>query len=108
MEKSDISLEKIQLVLKSSNIEQKVKSSFESARSGIRMEEPCRILTRFAFDLVRNLFQTTPIPSCAESSESPEERFCFDPALDAMNRQFEKCRVASSAAMSSDAASVSH
>jgi len=33
--------------------------SFETARKDIRMEEPLRILTRFAFDFVRNIFKTS-------------------------------------------------
>jgi hypothetical protein len=81
-------------------------SSFQQARSGIRMEEPCRILTRFALDLVSNLFQSGPLASCNDSAEC--DTFCFDPALAAMSRQFERCKVVSSAAVSSDAASMSH
>lgn len=69
------------------------------------MEEPCRILTRFALDLVSNLFQSTVSHNDTSDSSCG---LSFDPALAAMSRQFEKCKVVSSAAMSSDAASVSH
>lgn len=111
IERMDVSLEKIQVVLKNGNIEQKLMSSFSQARSGIRMEEPCRILTRLAFDLVKNLFASSPIPSCAESSDmtaSRDDNTLSDPTLAAMNKQFENCHVKSSIAASSDKASYSH
>lgn len=52
----NLSLEKIQNTLKSPAINTKILQSFESAKKDIRMEEPIRIVTRFAFDFVRHLF----------------------------------------------------
>ena len=50
-----LSLEQIQEVLKHPNINQMLSYAFESAKTDVRMEEPNRILTRFAFDLIAYL-----------------------------------------------------
>ena len=50
-----------------------MQQAFETARKDIRMEEPLRILTRFAFDFVRNIFKVSLTDTKTDSPSS------FDP-----------------------------
>jgi len=46
------------MVLQNPNINQIVIQAFEDAKQDIRMEEPIRLLTRFAFKLIKIIFAT--------------------------------------------------
>lgn len=51
-----MSLDQIQQVQDDADLNKKILESFYTSMKNIRMEEPSRLLTRLAFDFVRNLY----------------------------------------------------